>query len=112
MPAGFNVNLTRRWFVRLGSLIASNIYRDDDKPYYHRGNKVLLALSIVNLFLFAFAKVWYIKRNAAKAKIWNAMSPEEKDTYLATTTDAGNKRSACCCIVWHCLVSYRLFTIC
>ncbi|KII91215.1 hypothetical protein PLICRDRAFT_51392 [Plicaturopsis crispa FD-325 SS-3] len=77
---------------QLGSLIASNIYRDDDKPYYHRGNKVLLALSIVNLFLFAFAKVWYIKRNAAKAKIWNAMSPEEKDTYLATTTDAGNKR--------------------
>ncbi|KAL4962396.1 major facilitator superfamily domain-containing protein [Aspergillus stella-maris] len=74
------------------SIIASNIYREDDKPYYRRGNKVLLALVAWNVFMTVFIKMYYIWRNRTRDRIWNAMSAEEKDTYLRTTEDEGNKR--------------------
>ncbi|KAL4956468.1 MFS general substrate transporter [Aspergillus filifer] len=74
------------------SIISSNIYREDDKPYYRRGNKVLLALVAWNVSMTVFIKVYYIWRNKTRDRIWNAMSAEEKDTYLRTTKDEGNKR--------------------
>ncbi|KAH9939829.1 major facilitator superfamily domain-containing protein [Amylocystis lapponica] len=77
---------------QLGSLISSNIYRTDDKPYYHRGNKVLLGLNVLNICLFYLAKLYYVKRNEYREKKWNAMTCEEKDNYLNTTKDKGNKR--------------------
>jgi hypothetical protein len=39
-----------------------------------------------------FIKVYYVWRNRTRARIWDAMSPEEKDQYLTTTKDEGNKR--------------------
>lgn len=79
-------------FVQAATLIASNIYQPDDAPYYHKGNRVLLGLVVASLVLFAFAKFWYVTRNKSRAKKWDAMSQEEKEHYLATTTDKGNKR--------------------
>ncbi|KAL4931235.1 MFS general substrate transporter [Aspergillus undulatus] len=74
------------------SIISSNIYREDDKPYYRRGNKAFLALVAWNVFMTIFIKVYYIWRKKTRDRIWNAMSSEEKDTYLRTTKDEGNKR--------------------
>lgn len=71
---------------------SSQIYRDDDKPYYRRGNKVLLGIVAWNVVMTIFIKVYYIRRNRSRALIWDAMSSEERDQYLKTTKDEGNKR--------------------
>ncbi|CAG9985038.1 unnamed protein product [Clonostachys byssicola] len=74
------------------SVISTQIYRDDDKPYYRRGNKVLLALVGWNMVMTVFIKVYYMRRNKSREVIWNAMTQEEKENYLRTTKDEGNKR--------------------
>ncbi|KIW21652.1 hypothetical protein PV08_02232 [Exophiala spinifera] len=73
-------------------IIASNIYRQDDRPRYRRGNRTLVALCVTNVFLYGFAKVYYTLRNRHRDRIWNSMTEEERSSYLATTTDKGNKR--------------------
>ncbi|ORY90782.1 major facilitator superfamily domain-containing protein [Leucosporidium creatinivorum] len=78
--------------VQLASIISSNIYRADDKPLYKRGNRVLLAIIILNLVIFAFTKVYFILRNRNKQAKWEALTAEERATYLATTKDEGNRR--------------------
>lgn len=42
--------------------------------------------------MFVFAKVFYVTVNKRRAVIWDAKTKEEKEHYLATTTDEGNKR--------------------
>ncbi|KAF9737858.1 hypothetical protein PMIN06_004306 [Paraphaeosphaeria minitans] len=78
--------------VQASSMISQNIYREDDKPLYRRGNKVLIAITVMNFFLFVGAKSYYVFVNERRNKIWDAMSKEEKEAYLETTTDKGNKR--------------------
>lgn len=79
-------------FVQSATLIASNIYQPDDAPYYHRGNRVLLGITAATLVLFWFTKAWYVFRNKQKAKKWNSWTTAQKEEYLRTTTDKGNKR--------------------
>jgi uncharacterized protein YpmS len=55
------------------------------------GNKVLI-LCCLNICLFDGAKVFYVTVNKRMAVVWDAMSKEERDHYLTTTTDQGNKR--------------------
>lgn len=78
--------------VQASSIISQNIYRNDDKPLYRRGNKVLIAICAYNFLVFIGAKLFYVYVNKKRESVWSAMSDEEKDTYLATTTDKGNKR--------------------
>jgi hypothetical protein len=78
--------------VQAGSIISQNIYRDDDKPLYRRGNKVLIAICAWNFVVFIGAKVYYVHTNKKRERIWGSMSTEEKETYLKTTNDKGNKR--------------------
>lgn len=78
--------------VQLSNIIASQIYRNDDKPYYYRGNKVLLGILAWNVVAFIGAKIYYERKNAQRDAIWFAMSREERVHYLKTTTDSGNKR--------------------
>lgn len=78
--------------VQIGGVIAVNIYREDDKPRYRRGNSVLIAVNLFALALLAFAKVYYVRRNRARERKWSAMTSDEKHKYLETTTDEGNKR--------------------
>ncbi|KAF2446798.1 MFS general substrate transporter [Karstenula rhodostoma CBS 690.94] len=78
--------------VQASSMISQNIYREDDKPLYRRGNKVLIGITVLNFFLFVGAKTYYVFVNKRRNKIWDAMSKEEKEAYLETTSDKGNKR--------------------
>ncbi|KAH8660742.1 major facilitator superfamily domain-containing protein [Tricladium varicosporioides] len=77
---------------QFGSISAANVYRNDDKPYYYHGNKVLLSIVSVNIILFVLAKLYYIKRNQMKDRVWTSLSEEEKTAYLATTKDTGSRR--------------------
>lgn len=66
-------------------------------------------MAAYNLLLFLGVKFYYVyknkyvssyfmccnadeKRNRTRDNIWNAMTEQERQTYLATTTDKGNKR--------------------
>ncbi|TGZ78471.1 MFS general substrate transporter [Ascodesmis nigricans] len=79
-------------FVQASNIIASNIYREDDKPLYRRGNKVLIGIAVFNIALYQATKMWYWWRNKKRDEIWGKMSHEEKVHYLKTTKDEGNKR--------------------
>lgn len=78
--------------VQASSIISSNIYRDDDKPLYRRGNKVLIAICAFNFTLFIGTKFFYAYINQRREKIWESMTKEERKSYLETTKDQGNKR--------------------
>ena len=78
--------------VQASSIISQNIYRDDDKPLYQRGNKVLLAICAYNFVLFVGAKVYYVKVNRKRDAVWEGMTREGKEVYLETTEDEGNRR--------------------
>ncbi|KAG4430477.1 hypothetical protein IFR05_014039 [Cadophora sp. M221] len=78
--------------VQTSGIIAANIYQEDDAPRYKRGNHILLSLLALNIFLYLSTKVYYVKRNAYRDRVWNSMSEDERLNYLATTTDEGNKR--------------------
>ncbi|OKL57822.1 hypothetical protein UA08_07281 [Talaromyces atroroseus] len=77
--------------VQASNIIAGNIYRSNDAPLYRTGNKVLIAITCLSLALFLFAKVYYETKNRRRARIWDAMSSEERDAYLASNTHSGNK---------------------
>ncbi|KAK3498888.1 major facilitator superfamily domain-containing protein [Neurospora hispaniola] len=79
-------------FVQDGNIIYDNIYREDDKPLYKRGNKVLLAMVCLNIVLFYLTKAFYVWRNKAKEEKWKAMTSEEQRDYVLTTLDEGPKR--------------------
>jgi hypothetical protein len=44
------------------------------------------------MFLFISAKLYYLWKNKTRAEKWDSMTQREKDIYLSTTTDKGNKR--------------------
>ncbi|KAL8735845.1 MAG: hypothetical protein Q9181_002674 [Wetmoreana brouardii] len=80
--------------VQTSNIIASNIYRDPDRPLYRTGNKVLLGLVAWNVVLILSSKFYYASRNAQRDRIWQSMTEAARAQYLATTTDKGNKRYA------------------
>ncbi|KAJ3033527.1 hypothetical protein HDV00_006084 [Rhizophlyctis rosea] len=75
-----------------GGIIGSNIYLDDDKPYYHRGNRILLGVAVLNFFLFILMRVYFIRRNAWKEAQWKKMTVQEQVAYLKENKALGNKR--------------------
>lgn len=78
--------------VQASSVIGSNIYRNNDKPLYRTGNKVLIAICVYNMALFIGAKFFYVVKNHSRRQKWDTMTAYEKQRYLETTTDKGNKR--------------------
>lgn len=78
--------------AQFSGVIAMHIYNASDLPYYHKGNRVLLGIAVSVFALLLFCKAYYVLRNRSRAKKWDALSPEEKQHYLQTTRDKGNKR--------------------
>jgi hypothetical protein len=79
-------------FVQSGNIIATNIYREDDRPYYIRGNRVLLGICCYNICLFVFVKFYYITRNKRREAAWAKLNGEEQVDYIQHTKDEGAKR--------------------
>lgn len=79
-------------FVQASEIISANIYRKDDAPRYQPGNKQLLAIVVMNIFLYFSTKAYYVWRNKTRDDKWNAMSEKKRLDYLANTTDEGKKR--------------------
>lgn len=52
----------------------------------------MLGIVSANIVIFLLTKVYFIRRNAARTKVWEALSAEEQKTCLETTTDVGNRR--------------------
>ena len=71
--------------VQIGSLIGSQIYRADDAPFYHRGNKVLISICCASLAAIAGQSFWLKALNSRKAKVWDSMSEGERAQYQADT---------------------------
>jgi hypothetical protein len=59
---------------------------------YRTGNKILVGIIAWNIVLIVLIKFYYMKRNSTREQKWASMTQEEKDFYLANTTDKGNKR--------------------
>jgi hypothetical protein len=68
------------------------IYNTPDAPLYRIGNKVLLGLVAWNIVLILGIRYLYKWRNSRRDKVWNDLTQEERDNYLATTKDSGSKR--------------------
>lgn len=68
------------------------IYQTQDAPDYRKGNKVILGLIAWTFCLIIAIKFYYMWKNESREKIWSAMSAAERDEYLSTTKDKGNKR--------------------
>ncbi|ONH70203.1 hypothetical protein BON22_0024 [Cyberlindnera fabianii] len=79
-------------FAQAAFIVASNIYRDDDKPLYHRGNLQLIIITIASFVACILAIFYYKWRNTQRDKVWNKLSKDEQDDYIENTTDKGNKR--------------------
>ncbi|KAJ5688514.1 Major facilitator superfamily domain general substrate transporter [Penicillium macrosclerotiorum] len=78
--------------IQLSGIASSNIYRDDDKPLYRRGNRQLIAINIATIVVYILAKTYYSARNKWKNARWEKLNTQEKILYLETTTDKGSKR--------------------
>ncbi|KAH9949379.1 MFS general substrate transporter [Amylocystis lapponica] len=71
-----------------GGITASNIYQKDDA----RGNKALIAITVMNIVLYGLTYVFYRAINAYRDRIWNSWTPEQRQHYLDTTKDEGNQK--------------------
>ncbi|KAK9242957.1 major facilitator superfamily domain-containing protein [Lipomyces tetrasporus] len=79
--------------VQLGNLTAANIYMENDAPYYHRGNYVLLGLNLASMALAFGIRTYYVRENNRRDRIWNKMTELEKEEYRnGSGNEKGNSR--------------------
>lgn len=78
--------------VQLSSIIAANIFREDDAPRYRRGNGVLAGFCGLTIVVYIFSRVYYGWRNKQKKAKWDAMTAGQQKDYLDTTKDQGSRR--------------------
>ena len=79
--------------VQIGSIISSQIYRQDDKKSgYQRGNRVLIGIAVYNVFLTLGVKGYFVWRNRQKKRQWKALDADEKLRYAREVAPKiGNK---------------------
>lgn len=78
--------------VQVGNVIANQMYRADDKPLYHRGNRNLLIINCLSIGVFLTTKCYYVWRNKRREEQWQAMTHEQRADYIKNTTDRGSHR--------------------
>ncbi|OBZ78848.1 hypothetical protein A0H81_01447 [Grifola frondosa] len=98
-------------FVQAGAIISANIYRTDDQPLVSpfflrklnprsqlvlradkRGNRALIAITVMNIFIYAFTYFFYRAINKRRNKVWSSWTTKQQQEYLDTTKDEGNTR--------------------
>ncbi|GAA5874703.1 hypothetical protein JCM3774_004787 [Rhodotorula dairenensis] len=78
--------------LHLQSIASANIYRDDDKPEYRRGNKQLMIICVACIVQAPLCALYYRYRNQQKERHFAALSKEEQVAYSSTTADVGARR--------------------
>lgn len=78
--------------VQIGSILATRIYTNEDKPYYSKGNLALISLAALGIVLSWAVKGYYVWRNKQKRRVWDRMSADEQLQYKLTTKDEGSRR--------------------
>ncbi|KAL2822485.1 major facilitator superfamily domain-containing protein [Aspergillus granulosus] len=78
--------------VQMGNVIGNNVFHADDAPRYKRGFSVLLGLNLLGIALFLATKVYYIKRNRYRDRVWARMTEEQREDYIKNSTETGSKR--------------------
>ncbi|KAK3376260.1 major facilitator superfamily domain-containing protein [Lasiosphaeria ovina] len=78
--------------VQLGNLTGNFIYLDYDKPLYKDGNTKLVIINLLSIGLFLFTKAYYVYRNKQKKRVWEALTEQERITYVRTTRLQGSRR--------------------
>lgn len=78
--------------VQVNGIISANIYRQDDRPEYRRGNRILVAIASYNIILYVGVWWFYKWKNQRRQAKWSDKTEEEKQDYYANTTDKGSKR--------------------
>ncbi|ODV77902.1 MFS general substrate transporter [Suhomyces tanzawaensis NRRL Y-17324] len=79
-------------FSQAGTIVGANIYREDDRPLYHRGNSALIGINFAALAVTIISRFYYKWRNSQKERAWNELDIKQQEEYLSGTTDEGNKR--------------------
>lgn len=69
-------------FSQLAGIIASQMFRADDSPYYRRGLTQLIAITIASFFTIALSYLYYYMRNSQKEKQWSGMTHKQQMDYL------------------------------
>ncbi|TIA32964.1 putative MFS transporter, partial [Aureobasidium pullulans] len=65
-------------FHEIGSIAAAQIYRDDDKPYYYTGNKVLISICAVSIVGLLIHREVLKHINRKKQRAWESLSEVEQ----------------------------------
>ncbi|SPO24710.1 related to permease [Ustilago trichophora] len=78
--------------VQVGSILATRVYTNHDKPYYRKGNLALISLAALSIVLCWLVKLYYVQRNKQKRRVWENLSADEQLQYKLTTKDEGAKR--------------------
>ncbi|KAF0638598.1 hypothetical protein FPSE5266_10546 [Fusarium pseudograminearum] len=78
--------------VQVGTIIGSNVYRQNDLPLYRTGNSVLLGLVGWNMCVYSGTIFYYRWRNASRDKLWESFSEDEQLEKIQQDSGEGNKR--------------------
>ncbi|TIA48908.1 putative MFS transporter [Aureobasidium pullulans] len=79
-------------FHEIGSIAAAQIYRDDDKPYYYTGNKVLISICAVSIVGLLIHREVLKHINRKKQRAWESLSDVEQREYSKNQEHSiGNK---------------------
>ncbi|THX35642.1 putative MFS transporter [Aureobasidium pullulans] len=82
-------------FHEIGSIAAAQIYRDDDKPYYYTGNKVLISICAVSIVGLLIHREVLKHINRKKQRAWESLSEVEQREYSKNQEHSiGNKSLA------------------
>lgn len=79
-------------FVQASVTVAANVYREDDKPRYRKGNRALIGITCLNIVAYVLVNRYYWWVNKRRAAVWDAWTEKEREEYLSTTKQEGNKR--------------------
>lgn len=69
---------------QVGSILATRIFTDADRPFYHRGFGALIGISSFAIVQCWLTKLYYIRRNKQKQAEWDKLTPEQQVDYIKT----------------------------
>ncbi|KAJ8098429.1 major facilitator superfamily domain-containing protein [Lipomyces tetrasporus] len=78
--------------VQCGNILAANVYRESDAPYYHRGNGILIGLNVLSMVIILAIRQYYVIENRLKERLWGQLDDEEKDEYVKVSKGLGNRQ--------------------